>query len=181
MAASSSGRHAGDDHDDRVTPLSGTQLPGVQAGPRPDALWAVINRRRSGIHERRGARLTISIAEAAKRCEAHRLDHTRLAAVSEETFVMTITVVAAVTGFLLAAAAIGIPLLVAIRRNHPEDDTDSRAYMKVTGRSAREIAEEDRALQQENDAGSQHGGGSDGPPLSHGAGSRETSDPSGNS
>jgi hypothetical protein len=26
MAASSSGRHAGDDHDDRVTPLSGTQL-----------------------------------------------------------------------------------------------------------------------------------------------------------
>src|SRR5579863_6427943 len=26
MTASSSGRHAGDDHDDRVTPLSGTQL-----------------------------------------------------------------------------------------------------------------------------------------------------------
>jgi hypothetical protein len=26
MAAPSSGRHAGDDHDDRVTPLSGTQL-----------------------------------------------------------------------------------------------------------------------------------------------------------
>jgi hypothetical protein len=94
---------------------------------------------------------------------------------------MTITVVAAVTGFLLAAAAIGIPLLVAIRRNHPEDNTDSRAYMKETGRSAQEIEAEDRALQQENDAGAQHGGGSAGSPLSHGAGPRETSDPKGNS
>jgi hypothetical protein len=33
MAASSSGRHAGDDHDDRVTPLSGTQLSDDEVPP----------------------------------------------------------------------------------------------------------------------------------------------------
>jgi hypothetical protein len=75
---------------------------------------------------------------------------------------MTLVIVAAVLGFLLAAAAIGIPRLIALRKNHPEYDADSRAYMKETGRSAQDIAEDNQAFQQENDAGSQQAGGPDG-------------------
>ncbi len=89
---------------------------------------------------------------------------------------MTIGILAAVLGLLLAAAAIGIPRLIS-RRNDPEYAADSRAYLKETGRSARDIAQgnADQAAQQENDGGSQQAGGSDGPPPSNGAGSRETS------
>ncbi len=72
---------------------------------------------------------------------------------------MTIGILAAVLGLLLAAAAIVIPRLVN-RRNDPEYDADTRAYQKETGRSARDIAEgnADQALRQENGAGSQQGG-----------------------
>jgi hypothetical protein len=72
---------------------------------------------------------------------------------------MTIGILAAVLGLLLAAAAIVIPRLVN-RRNDPEYDADTRAYQKETGRSARDIMEgnADRALHQENDPGSQQGG-----------------------
>jgi hypothetical protein len=89
---------------------------------------------------------------------------------------MTIGILAAVLGLLLAAAAIIIPRLVN-RRNDPEYDADTRAYEKETGRSARDIAQgnADQAFQQENSAGSRQAGGSDGPPPSNGAGSRETS------
>ena len=89
---------------------------------------------------------------------------------------MTIGILAAVLGLLLAAAAIIIPRLVN-RRNDPEYDADTRAYQKETGRSARDIAQgnADQAFQQENGAGSPQAGGSDGPSPSNGAGSRETS------
>jgi hypothetical protein len=75
---------------------------------------------------------------------------------------MTIAIVAAVLGLLLATAAIGIPRLIAYRKNHPEYDADSRAYMKETGRSAQDIAEGNLAFEQENDAGSRQTGGPDG-------------------
>ena len=79
---------------------------------------------------------------------------------------MTVGILAAVLGLLLATAAIVIPRLVN-RRNDPEFDADSQAYLKETGRSARDIAQED--------AGSQQAGGSDNVPPGNGAGSRETS------
>jgi hypothetical protein len=93
---------------------------------------------------------------------------------------MVIVIVDALLGLLLGTAAIGIPRLIALRKNHPEDETDSLAYMKATGRSAQVIAEDNRAFQQENEAGPQQEGGSDGPP-SDGADSRQTSDRDGNS
>jgi hypothetical protein len=85
----------------------------------------------------------------------HKLDHARIATGSEKTLVMTIGILAAVLGLLLAAAAIVIPRLVS-RRNNPEYDADSRAYEKETGRSARDITQgnADQASQQEHDAGS---------------------------
>ncbi len=77
---------------------------------------------------------------------------------------MTIGILAAVLGLLLAVAAIGIPRLVS-RRNNPEYDADSRAYLQETGRSARDIVQDnaDRALQQDNDAGSPQAGDTGGP------------------
>ncbi len=89
---------------------------------------------------------------------------------------MTIGILAAVLGLLLAIAAIWIPRLIS-RRNDPEYDADSQAYLKETGRSARDVAQgnADEAFQQESDAGSRQAGGSDGLPPSSGAGSRETS------
>jgi hypothetical protein len=51
--------------------------------------------------------------------------------------VMTIAVIAALAGLLIAVAAIGIPQLVRIRHQRPNDDT--QAYLKQTGRSAPEI------------------------------------------
>jgi hypothetical protein len=50
---------------------------------------------------------------------------------------MTIAIIAAVLGVLIAAAAIGIPQLVRIR--HQRGDDDTRAYLQETGRSARDI------------------------------------------
>jgi hypothetical protein len=81
---------------------------------------------------------------------------------------MTIAILAAVLGLLIATAAIAIPRVVA-RRNNPEDHADSQAYLKETGRSAQDIARGNagQAFPQE--------GGSDGPPPHGGAGSREAS------
>lgn len=69
---------------------------------------------------------------------------------------MTITIIAVVLGLLISAAAIFIPRVVAARRNDPEYDADSRAYMKETGRSARDIrrGNAEQAAQHENEAGS---------------------------
>jgi hypothetical protein len=78
---------------------------------------------------------------------------------------MTIGILAAVLGLLLATAAIVIPRVVN-RRNNPDYDADSRAYQRETGRSARDIAQGNaaQALRQDNDAGSPQTGGSDDPP-----------------
>jgi hypothetical protein len=89
---------------------------------------------------------------------------------------MTIGILAAVLGLLIATAAIWIPRLVA-RRNDPYDKTDSLAYMKETGRSAQDIARDNsgQAFRQDNDSRSQRVGRSDSPPPHSDAGSRETS------
>ncbi len=56
---------------------------------------------------------------------------------------MVIGILAAVLGLLLSTAAIVIPRIVA-RRNHPEDDAASRAYLASTGRSAQDIEQANR-------------------------------------
>jgi hypothetical protein len=66
---------------------------------------------------------------------------------------MTVAIIAAVLGVVIAAAAIGIPQLVRIR--HQRSDDDTRAYLQQTGRSAQDIAQGNAAVrkeQQENDA-----------------------------
>ncbi len=86
---------------------------------------------------------------------------------------MTIAILAAVLGVLIATAAITIPRLVA-RRNHPEDHADSLAYLQETGRSAQDIARGNagRPFPQENDDGSRPTGGSEGPPPRNGSPNR---------
>jgi hypothetical protein len=75
---------------------------------------------------------------------------------------MAIGILAAALGLLLGTAAIIIPRIVN-RHNRPEDQSDSRAYLANTGRSAEEIVQGNRSLQArpDNDAGSQHAGGTD--------------------
>ena len=75
---------------------------------------------------------------------------------------MAIGILAAVLGLLFGTAAIVIPRMVS-RHNHPEDHSDSRAYLANTGRSAEEIVQGNRRLQarQDSDAGSPHAGGTD--------------------
>ncbi len=51
---------------------------------------------------------------------------------------MADAIFAALLGVVISAACIGIPQLVRIRTQRPDDDT--RAYLKQTGRSARDIA-----------------------------------------
>ena len=67
---------------------------------------------------------------------------------------MAIAIFAAVLGLMFGTAAIVIPRIVN-RHNDPEDDSDSRAYLASTGRSAAEIAEDTRGMQArlDNDAG----------------------------
>ena len=75
---------------------------------------------------------------------------------------MAIGILAAVLGLLFGTAAIIIPRLVN-RRNHPEDHSDSLAYLANTGRSAEEIVQGNGSLhgRPDNDAGSQHAGATD--------------------
>lgn len=75
---------------------------------------------------------------------------------------MDYAVVDAVLGLLIGAACIGIPQLVRKRRQRPDDD-DAQAYLKETGRSARDIAQGNAALEsrQKNDARSQQASGSE--------------------
>lgn len=70
---------------------------------------------------------------------------------------MAIGILAAVFGALIAAACISIPQLIRARRTQPDND-DTQAYLKQTGRSARDIAESNAAMraQQQNDASSRH-------------------------
>ena len=67
---------------------------------------------------------------------------------------MAIGILAAVLGLLLATAAIVIPRIVA-RRNDPEDDAASRAYLASTGRSAQEIAQANRGWKAPPDSGAE--------------------------
>jgi hypothetical protein len=57
----------------------------------------------------------------------------------EDSIVMTIAILGGVIGLLLGAAALGIPQLVRIRHQRPDDD--GQAYLKATGRSAQDIAQ----------------------------------------
>jgi hypothetical protein len=72
---------------------------------------------------------------------------------------MTIPILAAVLGVLIATASITIPRLVA-RGNHPEDHADAQAYLKQTGRSAADIAQANaaRVVQQEQENDGDHSG-----------------------
>jgi hypothetical protein len=58
----------------------------------------------------------------------------------------------ALLGVLIGAVCIGLPRLVRKRRQRPDDD-DTQAYLKETGRSARDIAQDNAALRsrQQND------------------------------
>jgi hypothetical protein len=67
---------------------------------------------------------------------------------------MAIGILAAVLGLLLATAAIVIPRIVA-RRNAPEDDTASRAYLAATGRTAQEVAQANRGSKAPPDSGAE--------------------------
>jgi hypothetical protein len=51
---------------------------------------------------------------------------------------MADAIFAAVLGVVIAAVCIGIPQLVRVRHQRPDDDT--QAYLKQTGRSASDIA-----------------------------------------
>ncbi len=66
---------------------------------------------------------------------------------------MTVGILAAVLGLVIAAACIGIPQVVRARRSRPDND-DTQAYLRETGRSALDIAEGNAALraQQQKDA-----------------------------
>jgi hypothetical protein len=67
---------------------------------------------------------------------------------------MAIAILAAVLGLLLSTAAIVIPRIVA-RRNHPDDDAASRAYLASTGRSAEEVTQANRSWKAPPDSGTE--------------------------
>ncbi len=75
---------------------------------------------------------------------------------------MAVGILAAVLGLLLATAVIVIPRIVA-RRNDPEDDAASRAYLASTGRTAKEIAQVSRGWKAppDSDAEPRSAGGAD--------------------
>ena len=74
---------------------------------------------------------------------------------------MAIGIVTAAIGLLIATACIMIPRVVA-RRNEPYDHADALRYEKETGRSAREIEQDNAAWKVRQQSRSQQGSGSDG-------------------
>jgi len=72
---------------------------------------------------------------------------------------MTIGIIAVLIALVTGGAAIIIPRLIS-RRNNPEDDTDSRAYMAETGRSAEDIVRGNQG-QQSRPQTPDHGGRDD--------------------
>jgi hypothetical protein len=62
---------------------------------------------------------------------------------------MAVGITAALLGLLIAAACIAIPQVVRSRRQQPDDDT--QAYLKETGRSARDIERANAALRAEQE------------------------------
>ena len=78
---------------------------------------------------------------------------------------IAVTILASVLGLLIAAGCISIPQLVRIRSQQPDDG--GQAYLKETGRSARDIAQGNAALllRQSNETGSKQAGSpGDSPP-----------------
>jgi len=59
---------------------------------------------------------------------------------------MAIAILGGVIGLVLGAAALGIPQLVRIRHQRPDDDT--QAYLKATGRTAQDIAQDNARVRQ---------------------------------
>lgn len=74
---------------------------------------------------------------------------------------MATAIVAAAIGLLLGTAAIVIPRLVA-RRNDPYNNADALAYENETRRSARQIEQDNAAVQARQQNRSQQRSGSDG-------------------
>jgi hypothetical protein len=70
---------------------------------------------------------------------------------------MAIAILGGVIGLVLGVAALGIPQLVRIRHQRPDDD-DTQAYLKATGRSAQDIAQDNARVRQrqENDNSERH-------------------------
>jgi hypothetical protein len=70
---------------------------------------------------------------------------------------MAIAILGGVIGLVLGAAALGIPQLVRIRHQRPDDD-DTQAYLKATGRSAQDIAQDNARVRQrqQNDDSERH-------------------------
>jgi hypothetical protein len=60
---------------------------------------------------------------------------------------MVIAIIGGVIGLALGAAALGIPQLVRIRHQRPDDDT--QAYLKATGRSAQDIAQSNARIREQ--------------------------------
>jgi hypothetical protein len=60
---------------------------------------------------------------------------------------MVIAIIGGVIGLVLGVAALGIPQLVRIRHQRPDDD-DTQAYLKATGRSVRDIAQENARVRE---------------------------------
>lgn len=75
--------------------------------------------------------------------------------------VMATAIIAAAIGLLIATAAIVIPRLIS-RRNDPYNDADALAYENQTGRSARQIEQDNEAVQVRQQNRSQQRSGSDG-------------------
>jgi hypothetical protein len=63
---------------------------------------------------------------------------------------MADAIFAALLGVVIGAACIGIPQLVRIRTQRPDDDT--KAYLKETGRSPLDIAEGNAAVRERQQA-----------------------------
>jgi hypothetical protein len=74
---------------------------------------------------------------------------------------MVVAIVAAALGVLIAVACVEIPRLVA-RRNNPYDDADALAYEDETGRSAREIEQDNAVVRARQQNRPQQGSGRDG-------------------
>jgi hypothetical protein len=60
---------------------------------------------------------------------------------------MAIAIIGGVIGLVLGAAALGIPQLVRIRHQRPDDDGE--AYLKATGRTAEDIAQANARLREQ--------------------------------
>jgi hypothetical protein len=60
---------------------------------------------------------------------------------------MAIAIIGGVIGLVLGAAALGIPQIVRIRHQRPDDDT--LAYLKATGRSVQDIAQSNARIREQ--------------------------------